>query len=60
MKALEIANRYEILRSCIYSRSKQLNAKLAIVGTKKSASIILNALKGTDIEIIGVYEKNEF
>lgn len=44
------------LQRCVYTQCKKLNARIAVVGTKQSASFLLKAIEDTDISLIGVYE----
>jgi 2-polyprenyl-3-methyl-5-hydroxy-6-metoxy-1,4-benzoquinol methylase len=53
-------SRYEDVKVMVYARCKQLNARLAIVGTKSSASFLLDILKDTDISLSGIYEIDRY
>jgi len=44
------------VKRSIYAQCKKLNARIAVVGTKQSASFLLKAIEDTDIPVIGVYE----
>lgn len=47
---------HQLLKRHLYSRCKQLNARVAIVGTKRSADFLLETIGSSDIEVVGVYE----
>ena len=48
--------RHNMLKRHIYARCKELNARVAVVGTKQSADLLLETLGNTEISIAGVYE----
>ncbi len=56
----QITFQYNQLRRIIYSQCKKLNARIAVLGTKSSADILLAFIDKTDICIAGVYEKETF
>lgn len=56
MNIRRLVGQTDHMQRCIYTQCKKLNAQIAVVGTKQSASLLLNALEGTDIPLIGVYE----
>lgn len=60
MEIDKCAHRHEILIKCLYLKCKELNANIAILGTKYSAAILLEAIDRTDIPIAGIFEKEEF
>ena len=51
---------HQLLKRHLYGRCKQLNARIAVVGTKSSADLFLEAIDDTDIPLIGVYEHPEY
>jgi len=53
-------SKYEDVKVMVYARCKQLNARLAIVGTKSSASLLLDILQGTDVSLAGIYEVDRY
>ncbi len=56
MNIRRLVGQREQLQRSLYAQCKKLNARIAVVGTKQSASILLEAIEGTDISICGVYE----
>lgn len=51
---------YENFKRSIYTRCKQLNAPIAIVGTNRSAVFLLETIEHGDILIRGVFETEKF
>ncbi len=56
----EFISKHEDVKNMVYGRCKQLNARLAVVGTKSSASFLLDILQGTDISLAGIYEIDRY
>lgn len=52
----KIIDQKDQVHRCLYTECKKLNARIAVVGTKKSASFLLQSIGDTDISLIGVYE----
>ncbi|MBI4383446.1 MAG: class I SAM-dependent methyltransferase [Nitrospinae bacterium] len=48
------------MKRVLYRRCKELNARIAIVGSKTSAGLLIGALENTDVPVVGVYERPPF
>ena len=59
MKLNEHRRSHELLKRNLYARCKDLDARIAIVGTKSSALILLDAIEGGDIPVAGIFESEE-
>jgi hypothetical protein len=59
MNSRRLLGQTNLLQRSVYAQCKKLNARIAVVGTKQSASSLLKAIGDTDISIIGVYEGAE-
>ncbi|MFQ5449706.1 MAG: class I SAM-dependent methyltransferase [Nitrospinaceae bacterium] len=58
-----MASRREVqdrLERLVYRQCKKYNARIAVVGTRSSASFLLKILGGTEIPVLGVYEVDAF
>jgi len=51
---------FQQIKRCVLAECKRLNARIAVVGTKESASFLLDIISGTDISLAGIYEKPEY
>lgn len=54
----QIIYRHDMLKRHLYGKCKHLGARIAIVGTKQSAELLLEAIANKDIPIAGVYERD--
>ncbi len=48
------------IKRCVLAECKKLDARIAVVGTKESASCLLDIIADTDIPLAGIYERVEF
>lgn len=55
----ELTEKKESLNRTLYERLRELNARIAVVGTKTSAAGVLEAIKHTEIPFLGVFEITE-
>lgn len=59
-KFKDAENQYDLLKQSIYIRCKQLGARIAVVGSKSSAQLLLEAIDNKDIPIAGIFEADCF
>jgi len=64
MNLAQVVDQYEdlkrsvdVLKRILFVRCKELESSIAIVGSKDSASLLLDALEGTDIPLVGIFDQ---
>lgn len=60
MDSESFLEQHRLLIRSLYTRCKGLNARIAVVGCRESALILLNVVQNTDIPFAGIYEQARF